>query len=58
MRKTEIRGMESQAQVKKKPVRSVILKQALEDKFIDTIEKISNEFKGRRLLTRPSFFIS
>lgn len=58
MRKTEIGGMESQAQVKKKPVKSVILKQNLEDRFIETTGKISNKFKGRRLLTRPSFSIS
>lgn len=58
MRKTEIRGMESQAQVKKKPVKSVILKQNLEDRFIETTGKISNTFKGRRLLTRLSFSIS
>lgn len=58
MRKSEIRGMESQVQVKKKPVKSVILKQTLEDRFIETRVKMSNKFKGRRLLTRPSFSIS
>lgn len=51
MRKAEIRGMESTALGKKRRQLSVILKQVLEDRFMETTVKIGNKFKGRRLLT-------